>query len=66
MVAVRVGGSPSERWVRLGDAAVWAGSSLEGELRHLVFGGVELPPEGFDPGEHTVDLDDPSDSVSLA
>src|SRR6478752_8970748 len=25
MVAVRVGGSPSERWVRLGDAAVWAG-----------------------------------------
>ena len=45
---------------------MWAGSSLEGELRHLVFGGVELPPEGFDPGEHTVDLDDPSDPASLA
>ncbi len=66
MVAVGFGGSPSERWARLGDAVVWAGSSLEGELRHLVFGDLELPPEGFDPGEQRGDLDDPGDSVSLA
>jgi hypothetical protein len=66
MVAVRFGGTPSERWVRLGEAAVWAGSSLEGELRHLVFGDVEVPPEGFDPGDHAADLDDPSDPASLA
>jgi hypothetical protein len=48
VVAVRFGAAPPERWARLGEDEVWAGSSSDGELRMLVLGDVEEPPARLD------------------
>jgi hypothetical protein len=48
VVAVRFGAAGPERWARLGEDDVWAGSSSDGELRTLVLGDVEEPPARLD------------------
>jgi hypothetical protein len=65
-VGVAFGGDRSERWLRLSGDDVWVGSSAGGELRHLVFGDVELPPEGFDDRNFLPFEFDPTDPTPYA
>ena len=42
LAMIRFGDVPPERWARVGDEQLWAGSSEDGELCALLFGDVEV------------------------